>query len=182
MGWQNYDISQPRQDDPVAPTKTCPECSAEVTIFAQTCPECGHEFVGERQEEEESEALILQELNEFVDSLTKEKIRNIRQWRREAFFSDRTPDEPINRFLDSYGHHPPNEWMQNAILTKRHSEKRQMEFVAYLQRHCQTQNRWAQNWIAHHLKIEFGAANTEQLTLILDGWQLPKAARVEVAQ
>lgn len=26
------------------PKKTCPECQAEISIFAQVCPECGHEF------------------------------------------------------------------------------------------------------------------------------------------
>lgn len=167
MGWQVYDISEPIQDDKPAPTKTCPQCSAEVSNFARVCPHCGFEFVGEGLEEE-PEDLILLELNEFVDRFTRQKIKELRKWRKEAYQHDINPDEPINRFVAEYGHTPPMDWVLHAALGKRVSKKRKLTYVQYLERHCK-QGQWANQWRGYQLQLEFGVSNLEKLS-VEGGW------------
>lgn len=170
MGYQNYDISQPYQYEGEGLTKTCPECDAEISIFAQICPECGHEFTGEKPVEE-TEELVLAHLTEYVDRFTRDKIRNLRRWRKDTYLNDRTPDEPIAHFTAEYGHNPPDEWLIHACLTKRCSKKRKQAFIAYLERHSKA-TRWQNQWINHHLRLEFGTDNREVLDLFTQWWQV----------
>lgn len=160
MGFQNYDISEPRQEDALLLTKTCPGCGAEINLFAQVCPICGFEFSGEAEETEEEE-LVLRQLNEFVDSFTRAKIQNLRRWKKQDYLGDRSPDEAIAQFANEYGHTPPPEWTYHACLTRRYSPKRKAEFITYLERHCRRDGRWAHQWRSHHLRLEFGTAYLE---------------------
>lgn len=188
MGYQVYDISEPEQREAEAMTKTCPECSAEVNIFAQVCPECGYEFVGEKAEDEQQD-LVLAELNEFVDKFTKQKIKLLREWRKQAYLCDRSPDEAVNQFVSTYGHNPPADWLLYACLGKRTSQKRKLEYLDYLERHCQ-RGRWADQWIRYHLGLEFGTSDLAQLDIfrqwgeVLEvpytaSWEAVKAAYLE---
>lgn len=169
MGFQNYDISQPQQDDPPSMTKTCPDCAAEVTMFARICPECGHEFTGEQVEDEaKQEELILAQLNEYVDSETRQKIKLIRKWRKSHYLADVAPDQAIDLFVQEFGHHPPGEWMHHACLGKNYSQQRKAEFVTYLFRHCNQESKWSKQWVAHHMTIEFGEFNPT----IVNWWEV----------
>ena len=161
MGWQVYDIGPKEQIDTDVSTKTCEDCGAEVNVFARVCPECGAEFGGDRVEEEQD--LVLAELNEYVDRFTKEKIKNLRQWRAAAFEAGRSPDEPIDRFVAAYGHTPPAEWLLYAALRRRNSsQKRKVEFLTWLTEQSQG-GRWAEQWITYHLRLEFGQGDIEAL-------------------
>ena len=163
MGYQVYDISEPDHEPPESLTKTCPECSAEVNVFSQVCPICGFEFSGNEPEEDEQQDLVLQSLNEYVDRFTKRKIANLRRWRKAAYKAGESPDKPIERFNNEYGHIPPAEWLLNACLGKRVSQKRKLGFLDYLENHCQQGGKWADRWIRHHLQLEFGTADLQQL-------------------
>ena len=163
MGYQAYDISEPPELDDQLMTKTCPECKAEISIFAQVCPECGHEFPQDDCLQDEDDPVLVA-LNEFVDRFTKSKIKNLRQWRKQACLDDLAPDSAIERFSSTYGHIPPREWLLHAALGKRASNKRKGEFFAYLQRHC-AGGRWAEPWLNHHLLLEFGTADIDQIGL-----------------
>ncbi len=166
MGWQVYDISQPIVEDNPAPTKTCPECSAEVSNFARVCPHCGYEFTGEALDDDAGD-LVLCELNEFIDQFSRKKIKALRQWRKEAYQNDISPDEPINQFVAAYGYTPPVEWLLHAALGNRVSQKRKLAYAEYLERHCK-QGRWAEQWFSYQLQLEFGVSNLRQIGL----WQL----------
>jgi superfamily II DNA or RNA helicase len=162
MGYQVYDISEKLQEENPAPTKTCPECSAEVNIFAQVCPHCGYEFSGDVLQEETD--LVLQELNEYVDKFTKRKIKQVREWRKTAYLQNQSPDTAIEQFVSAYGHNPPSEWLLHATLGKRVSQKRKLGYLDYLEKHCK-RTRWADQWIRFHLSLEFGTSDLEQLQL-----------------
>lgn len=184
MAWQVYDISEPAKEDNPAPSKTCPECKAEINQFLRVCPHCGFEFCGEEQvSEQEQEELVLTQLNEYCDRFTREKIQKLRQWRKASYQADLSPDDAIARFHSEYGHNPPPEWLLHACLTKRYSPRRQAEFAAWLWNHCNTQSRWAKQWIAYHLRLEFGteSLDTAQWWDILNiepgsSWEQVKAA------
>ncbi|XGV99611.1 MAG: DEAD/DEAH box helicase family protein [Leptolyngbya sp. BL-A-14] len=191
MGFQDYDISQPVQDDDVQPlTKTCPGCQLEVTVFAQICPHCGHEFTGDAQPDEpQQEALVLAQLNEFADTLTRQKIKLLRQLKRQAYESDRSPDEAIAHFVSEFGHNPPGEWMRHACLTQRYSPSRKAAFVNYLFRHCNQASKWSQQWISYHLTLELGEVDLQITpwyeTLGVDrnaSWETVKAAYIAKAE
>lgn len=161
MGLQDYDINKPAKEDNPAPTKTCPECKAEINQFLRVCPHCGFEFCGEEPTEEQLEELVLGQLNEFCDRFTREKIQKLRQWRKASYQTNLSPDDAIARFHSEYGHNPPPEWLLHACLTKRYSPRRQAEFAAWLWKHCNTQSRWAKQWIAYHLRLEFGTESLD---------------------
>ena len=70
------------KDRQPAPTKTCPECYAEVYAKVDVCPHCGYEFKPEieiEEEEEKTESII--ELNEYADTQLKnyenERVDNV---------------------------------------------------------------------------------------------------------
>ncbi|PSB30172.1 DEAD/DEAH box helicase [Stenomitos frigidus] len=189
MGYQDYDISQPARDDVPAPTKTCPNCKAEVPQFAQICPHCQFEFSQESAIVVEQGDLVLAQLNEFADTLTRQKIKQLREWRKEAYQANRSPDWAIEQFVTVFGHNPPGDWLRHAILTDRYSQKRKAEFVDYLFRFCNKENRWARQWVAHHLTLEFGELDTQITpwyeTLGVDrnaSWETVKAAYAAKAE
>ena len=189
MGYQNYDISEPVFIPFDPPTKTCPGCQAEVSIFAQVCPNCGFEFSGDALGLEDDRDPVLLSLNEFVDRVTKEKIKNLRRWRKDAFLQGLPPDSTTDRFTQAYGHHPPAEWLAHAALGRRVSNRRKLAFFNYLQAHCKP-GQWADAWMAYHLRLEFGTQDLEQIGLFTDwdeilgvhysaDWETAKAAYME---
>jgi hypothetical protein len=161
MGYQDYSIAEPkRKGEAPNPYKVCPECQAEVLIFAQVCPCCGYEFVGEGEGEEDAPDDVADaELAEFVDKLTREKIAYIRRVRRAAWQEKRSPDAPIEAFTQKYRHVPPAEWLRHACLTRRVSHARKHEFLEYLESSYRGQNKWATAWLEYHLMLEFGTSD-----------------------
>lgn len=155
MGLQDYDISEPKPRKTQEPmTKTCPECSAEINVFAQICPECGNEFSD--GSEKPDEELELKDLSESFSTADREKVAALRRWRKAAWKDGRSPDEAINRFVDVYGYAPPNDWMQHACLTRRYSQRSKLLFIQYVDGFCNASSRWADQWTQHHLRLEFG--------------------------
>lgn len=186
MGYQDYGISEPVFIPFDPPTKTCPGCGAEVSNFAQVCPNCGWEFLGDALGLEDDRDPVLQSLNEYVDRFTREKITRLRAWRKDAFLQGLPPDDATDRFTHAYGHHPPAEWLAHAALGRRVSNRRKLAFFNYLQAHCKP-GQWAEHWMAHHLRLEFGTQDLEQIGLFTDwdevlgvhysaDWETAKAA------
>ncbi|MBT9312564.1 DEAD/DEAH box helicase [Leptothoe kymatousa] len=163
MAAQNYSI-QGELIEQAPPSKTCPDCDAEVLVFAQMCPECGHMFSDGEELPEEPDT-ELGRLTEYVDKLTKQQIADLRRWRKEAWKAGTSPDLPIESFSHVYGFIPPAEWMQHACLGKRVSTRRKLKFVEYLENAYQGKPQWAERWLCHHLQIEFG---TSDLSMICD--------------
>ena len=164
MGYQVYDISQPQLDEQPPKTKTCPNCSAEITVFARICPECGYEFGGEGNLSDE-EDLTLSQLGEFLDRDTRAAVANLRRWKKQAYQNDVSPDQPIEKFVSLYGYHPPSDWLHHSCLTRRFSTKRLIAYLDYLDRHVDLTSRWSQNWLAHHMRLEFGSDDLNQLSI-----------------
>lgn len=159
MARQDYSIDQPQQREAPTMTKTCPGCSHEVPQMLKICPHCGYEFLqseeGFIEEEEEDIELPYTQLNEFFDTETRNAIKQLRIWKRESYLLGQSPDLPIDRFRNEYGYAPALEWMQNACISRRYSQKRLNEFLTYLQSHCKN-NQFAEAWRRYHLRVEFG--------------------------
>ena len=60
------------KDRQPAPTKTCPECYAEVYAKVDICPHCGHKFKIEVEIEEEESTENISELNEYANTQLKD--------------------------------------------------------------------------------------------------------------
>ena len=175
MALQNYSIEGEYEEYP-PPTKTCPQCDAEVLVFAQICPECGYIFSdGEQIEEPDTE---LGQLTEYVDQLTREQISTLRRWRKAAWTEGTSPDKPINKFVAVFGFTPPTAWLAHACLGKRVSVSRKLKFIEWLEVSYGGKPEWGEQWLAYHLQMEF---STDDLTQICDrNWgdilQLPYSA------
>jgi superfamily II DNA or RNA helicase len=157
MSHQDYDISEPKPIEVASMTKTCFNCGAEISNFARICPECGAEFGGDGPEDEQLEIFELAQLSEFGDKVTREKYGFIRRQRHQAFKAGLSPDLPLNRFHDVFGHNPPAEWMQGASLRhSKPSQKRKLSYLEYLERHCLLTGDKADRWFQFHWSLEFG--------------------------
>ena len=161
MAAQNYSI-QGAYIEHAPPTKTCPECDAEVFVFAQICPECGYVFSDDEELPEEPDT-ELGELTEFVDGNTKNQIADLRRWRKSAWEDGVSPDLPIESFTQVYGFTPPADWMQHACLGKRVSIRRKLAFVEYLENAYRGKPQWAERWLCYHLQIEFGTSDLSKV-------------------
>lgn len=163
MSQQDYSIDEPKGEPIPPPLKSCPQCGAEVSNFAQICPECGYVFNDGEQLELADEAAVLATLTEYVDRPTREQIASLRRWRRAAWKTRTSPDQPASQFSLTYGSSPPAEWLRHACLGKRVSRKRKRAFIDWLKQHRNPQGKWAQGWLAHHLKLEFGPGDLETI-------------------
>ena len=159
MSKQDYKISEPSKPTPIDPYKQCPDCGEDVLVFAKVCPGCGYEFSGSDSESDISIALLV----EYLDRDTKEKIVNLRRWRKESYTLGTSPDSAIDRFYHQYRQHPPTEWLKHACLRKNASARSKQEFLDYLDRSYKGHPRWAKTWLEYHLAIEFGTSDFSQL-------------------
>ncbi|MEL6229383.1 MAG: DEAD/DEAH box helicase family protein, partial [Cyanobacteria bacterium J06627_3] len=133
MAHQDYDISEKPQREIEPMLKTCPECFAEISQFAAICPSCGYVFNEAVDDDDEQEELVLNQLSEHFDRFTKKKVKALRDGRKQAWKSWSNPDQPINKFVSTYGHTPPDEWLLYASLGKRSSQKRKQRYIDYLE-------------------------------------------------
>ncbi|MGB3312581.1 MAG: DEAD/DEAH box helicase family protein [Nodosilinea sp.] len=168
MAAQDYSIDGTIPPDSDISTKTCPECGAEALVFAQVCPECGFDF-GAGDDEGHQEELMLNHLTEFVDRDTRQKIANLRRWRRESWQALGRPDDAIERFVSTYGHAPPAEWLHHACLTQRSSQTRKLAFYNWLEASYQGRDHWAVQWLEYHWALEFGT--TDLNATLGNDWQ-----------
>ena len=162
MSLQNYAIEGAYEEQP-PPLKMCPECNAEVLVFAQICPECGYVFSDREEQSEDEPDTELGQLTEYVDKLTREQIATLRRWRKAAWTEGTSPDEPIEKFASVYGFNPPAEWLAHACLGKRVSIARKLKFIEWLESFYQGRPEWGEKWLAYHLQIEFGTSDLNQI-------------------
>lgn len=174
MAHQDYDISEPKPIELVMMTKTCFNCEAEVSVFARFCPECGAEFCGDGDDDEQLELTELGKLSEYGDKVTKEKYGFIRRQRHQAFKAGLSPDLPLNKFFDVWGHNPPAEWMEGACLRhNKPSQKRKLSYLEYLERYCILTGDQADRWFQFHWSLEFGrGASMMDSSLFDPRWHL----------
>ncbi|MBW4460477.1 MAG: DEAD/DEAH box helicase family protein [Nodosilinea sp. WJT8-NPBG4] len=174
MDFQDYSIDGEMPEDNGESFKDCPNCGHTQRVFNSKCEKCGYEF--NSPEEEIEEETHYQELVEYTNGLTKQKIKNIRAWRKMAFkqwsinrqASDTTsPDRAIQLFLDEYGHNPPADWIINSALTRRYSKSKLRDYIAYLKAHIKNP-KYAKGWLNYHYRLETGQDIPDnQLDLLL---------------
>lgn len=162
MALQNYSI-QGDHEPQLPPLKSCPECGAEVLVFAQICPECGFVFSEGDQLDLDRPDMVLGQLTEYVDKLTKQQIADLRRWRKAAWKEQANPDQPIEQFVTVYGFTPPANWLAHACLGKRISTRRKQAFIAWLESAYRGSPWWAEQWLCYHLQLEFGTSNLAQI-------------------
>ena len=185
MAEQDYCIDEPPREEVAPPTKGCPECGAEVSMFAAVCPECGYIFNDGDDDYDEDEDLTFGELHEFVDAATKEKIAFIRTQRRVAWLDRTSPDAPVAEFVEAYGHQPPAVWLHRSFLQRRKISQTQLnKFLGWLEDSYKGQKQWERQWMSYHLSQEFG---TDDLgTVVTPEWHetlaLPVTASWEDAR
>lgn len=171
MGYHDYDISEPRQkkrsDEPANMIKDCPECGAEVSIFAKVC-KCGYEFgnkYGDEQETLFDPSLYM--LKEWFDPIGCEAIRFLRSEKRRCYNQNENPDLAAKRFKDRFGYIPPHDWHQWAVLGKRSTKASRSQFTKYLEAHAPHAF-----WIKVQLRLELGD-DTQSPPQFLAQWNQP---------
>ena len=174
MDFQDYSIDGEMPEDNGENVKECPNCGHVQRVFNSKCEKCGYEFSSPEEEIEEENHY--QELVEYTNGLTKQKIKFIRAWRKNAFkiwsinrqASDSTsPDKAIEDFLNEYGHNPPTDWVINAALTRRYSKAKLRDYIAYLKAHIKNP-KYAKGWLNYHYRLETGQDMPDnQLDLLL---------------
>ena len=141
---------QPQEVD----TKECPNCHAQVNIFALICPECGYVFPGLDKPEPEDEYIA--EFGELLDEETKEQVTYIRSQRKARFTKKQPPDDLwrlwSQRYLDTI---LCNAWLYQAVFRGDRSLAVQQEFLTYLKsfKPC------PDSWVKFHMSLEFGEPN-----------------------
>lgn len=160
MGYHDYDISEPRpkkrSDEPVNMIKDCPECGAELSIFARAC-ECGHEF-GKSDEDDGQESLFdpsLYLLKEWFDPIGCERIQYLRSQKRRCYHENLNPDIAAEAFLKRYGFVPPADWHQWAVMGKRSGKAARKQYETYLSHHARHEL-----WTRVQMRLEFGDGET----------------------
>jgi len=155
MGRHDYDISEPRakkrSDEPANMIKDCPECGAEVSIFAQVC-ECGYEFGADNDDDQGSlfDASLYM-LKEWFDPIGCEQIQYLRMEKRRCYNENISPDTAVKLFKDRFGFLPPNDWHQWAVMGKQSNKASRRQYELYLSVYAPHDF-----WIRVHMRLEFG--------------------------
>jgi len=157
-GFQKYDITEKNASPRAEAHKTCPQCSAVISVFSAICPECGHEFEKPEAVTLEDDEEIEVKLTEILGAFEKKQVKFLRSEKRRCFAENQTPDIATDRFIKEYGFIPPKEWHFAAVLSRRYSKKRKQEFLEYLDRHAKNST-----WKGWHQRLEFGFGNEESI-------------------
>lgn len=169
MGYQDYDISEPRRinrDDETPMLKTCPECGAEVSIFARVC-KCGFEFGAGDEGQEELFDPSLYRLKEWFDPVGCEQVQFLRVAKRKAYLHADHPESAAMAFREKFGFIPPNDWHLWAVFGKRASNAAKAQYKAYLEQFSPHDF-----WIKVHMRLEFGDKTTKAPDY-LASWEMP---------
>lgn len=169
MGYQDYDISEPRQikRDENANKKTCPNCKGEVSIFARLC-ECGHEF-GQDKEGEQQEFFDpdLYRLREWFDPVGCQQVQFLRTEKRRAYQSGEHPESAVNAFRGKFGFVPPDDWQLWAVFGKRSTKAAREQYKIYLEKFAPHDF-----WVRVHMRLEFGDKHTKAPDYLAT-WEMP---------
>lgn len=155
MGFHDYDISEPRSkkrsDEPVNMIKDCPDCGAELSIFAKVC-KCGFEF-GDKFDDEQQEIFdpSLYMLKEWFDPIGCEQIQFLRTEKRRCYNQNENPDLAAERFKERFGYVPPPDWHQWAVLGNRSTKSARSQYTTYLEHHAPHAF-----WVKVQLRLEMG--------------------------
>jgi superfamily II DNA or RNA helicase len=153
MGFHDYDISEPRsrkKDEDAAMIKTCPECGAELSIFARAC-ECGYEFGQDGDEQQEIFDPSLYQLKEWFDPIGCEQIQFLRVEVRRCYVENLPPNLAGDKFRERFGFIAPRDWHRWAVFGKRAGKAAREQYQAYLNQHGP--HEW---WRRVYFNMEFG--------------------------
>jgi hypothetical protein len=137
MGYHDYDISEPRSrkgEEDAAMVKSCPECKAEVSIFAKVC-DCGHEFGNGGDEQQEIFDPSLYTLKEWFDPIGCEQIQYLRLEIRRCYLENLSPDVAAEKFRLKFGFVAPRDWHRWAVFGKRATKADRQQYQTYLDLH-----------------------------------------------
>lgn len=162
MSYHDYDISEPRakkrSDEPTNMIKDCPECGAELSIFAQVC-ECGYEF-GQGEDDDGQGDLFdvsMYMLKEWFDPIGCERIQFLRTEKRRCYKENKHPDTAVNLFKEKFGFLPPTDWHQWAVMGKRSNKASRKQYETYLAAYAQNPGGF---WVKVQMRLEFGDGDT----------------------
>lgn len=155
MGFQTYDISEPKPIPESISTKDCPQCGHECWSFTMVCPECGFEFSLPEQMTSNDDFIHPGELNEFFDAQTKKQLKKLRALKKQSFNEWKPPQTADSEFWKEFGFNAPNDWHLYACLGKRPSKKKKDSFVEWVHFF---KGKGGDSWVKHQLMLEFGDA------------------------
>ncbi len=137
----------------VADGKECPNCHAQVNIFALICPECGYVFPGGEQPEPGDDYLA--QFGELLDEETIAQVTYIRAQRKARFTKKLPPDEIWKLWERRYRDVLLcNAWLYQAVFRGDRSVAAQQEFLSYLKSFG-----GCDSWVRFHMELEFGSPN-----------------------
>jgi superfamily II DNA or RNA helicase len=155
MGYQDYDISEPRslkKDKQPTPTKICFKCNAVINQFLKVCPHCDAEFVGKDDQQELFNPAQYQ-LKDWLDPLVCEQLQFVRSLKREYFVRKINPDNVAKEFAKEFGFQPPLDWHLWAVSGRGANKGDREKYFEYLKPFAPHDY-----WIKRHMKLEFGDA------------------------
>lgn len=154
------------------PTKECPNCHAVISQFAHICPECGHVFDGMKPPLDDSE--FEKQFGEMFDPETRKIVNYARGQRKRRYTKNEPPDRLWETFNQKYKEKLlRNEWLLGSVFASESSEANRQRFLEYLNGHAPEKylppTHWTydpdhphqlnpvrEQWIKHHLELEFG--------------------------
>jgi len=147
--------------------KECDNCHSMVSIFAKICPECGFEFPGGNGKDDDTEAFE-QQFGELFDEITKQRVKYARSQRKARFSKQQPPDKLWETFSDKHNGDGKtflcNDWLFGAVFGGNDNEYNRQQLLDYLEQFAPSNERTKQQWIKHHLELEFGKPGKQYRT------------------
>jgi superfamily II DNA or RNA helicase len=148
----------PKPDDD-SMLKECPECNSMVSIFARICPDCGYVFPSNPKLDDDTTAFE-QAFGELFDDETLKQVKYARSQRKARFSKQQHPDKLWETFSDKHNGDGKtficNDWLFGAMFGGRDNDYNRQLLLEYLEPFAPLNERTKQNWIKHHLELEFG--------------------------
>lgn len=167
MGYQNYDISEPRslkKDKQPSPTKICFSCNAVINQFLKICPHCNAEFVGQGDQMEFFNPAQYQ-LKDWFDPLVCEQLQFVRSRKRQYYIEQINPDNVAKEFAAQFGFQPPLDWHLWAVSGRKANKSDREKYFEYLKLFAPHDY-----WVERHMKLEFGG-EVKDIPKFLANWK-----------
>lgn len=159
LSYEPPDLHTPRRPTGEAPTKTCPDCAAEVLTFVTTCPHCGYTFPPPQPKKTK-----LEEMVEVAAQITNPKLlhqkRKYTSLMNQAIAKGNAPEWAAIKFKETYGFYPSNLHTLHAIYGAAFTEENMLAFAHYLHKVAQRRVK-DKGWVARHLAKEFGRGRVD---------------------
>ncbi|NET47132.1 DEAD/DEAH box helicase [Okeania sp. SIO2B3] len=136
----------------VAPTKTCPSCSAINRNFDKVCSCCGYQYPAAPL----PKLLPTQEFK--LLRCTADKVKQYRHYHElltEAYHRGLKPNWADKQYQIHYGYWPPYKWMHGAIFGSQPTVADKIAYQKYLLRLMKADGQCI-GWVEHHMKMIFG--------------------------